>query len=167
MDRAALILRYAAGYEAVTDALAGITDDELDHRPSPAEWTARQIVHHLADSETNSYLRLRMLLATPGYVVQPYDQDGFAAHPLLGYDRPIAVSLAVLEAVRASSLDLLARLDDDDLRRSARHPEHDSPYTLALWLRIYADHPHDHADQIRAARHDHAAAQVRSGALRR
>ena len=115
MDRASLILRYAAGYDAVTNALVDITDAELDHRPAPHEWTAREIVHHLADSETNSYVRLRMLLATPDYVVQPYDQDEFAAHPKLRYDRPIEVSLAVLRAVRASSLDLLEGIDDDDL----------------------------------------------------
>ena len=164
MDRASLILRYAAGYDAVTNALVDISNAELDHRPAPHEWTGREIVHHLADSETNSYVRLRMLLATPDYVVQPYDQDEFAASPLLRYDRPIEVSLAVLRAVRASSLELLEGIDDDDLQRGGSHPEHDAPYTLGLWLQIYADHPHDHADQIRAVRRDHAEAiHLRSG----
>ncbi len=126
MDRPALILRYGAGYDAVENSLVDITDDELDHRPAPHEWTAREIVHHLADSETTSCVRLRMLLATPNYVVQPYDQDEFAAHPKL------------------------------------RYPEHDAPYTVGLWLQIYADHPYDHADQIRAARRHHADASVAS-----
>ena len=162
MDRPALVIRYAAGYDAVANALVDITEDELDHRPAPHEWTAREIVHHLADSETTSYVRLRMLLATPNYVVQPYDQDDFAAHPKLRYDRPTEVSLAVLRAVRTSSLDLLDGIGDDDLQRAGAHPEHDAPYTLGLWLQIYADHPHDHAEQIRAARRHHAEASLAS-----
>ena len=51
MDRQALIERYANGHQAVLDALNGITDAELDARPSPDQWTAREVVHHLAAVE--------------------------------------------------------------------------------------------------------------------
>ncbi len=149
---AAAIDHYAAGVGAVERSLDGITEAELDLRPAPGAWTARENVHHLADSETNSYLRLRHLLSGLEYTVQPYDQDRWVASPALGYDRPIEVSLTVLRAVRASSLDLLQGLSVDDLAIAGRHPEHDGPYSVGLWLELYADHPHQHAEQIARAR---------------
>src|SRR3954453_22532083 len=61
--RRSLIDRYREGPEAVRAALEGAGTHDLDARPAPGEWTAREIVHHLADSETASTIRLRRLLA--------------------------------------------------------------------------------------------------------
>ena len=69
----------------------------------------------------------------------------------LHYDRPIESSVAVVGAVRAASLDLLEHLTADEWNRRGTHTE-SGAYDVATWLRIYADHPRDHADQIRAAR---------------
>jgi len=151
MDNLALIDQYAAGPAAVRAALDGSTATELDTRPAAGAWTAREIVHHLADSETNSYVRLRRMLVDDGTDIQVYDQERWAAEPRLGYDGPIELPLVVLEAVRASSAALLRRLDDGDFARAGHHVEHDT-YSVQRWLEIYADHAHDHADQIRRAR---------------
>ena len=98
-DRATRIERYRTGTRAVLDALADITDAELD-RPAPdGGWTAREVAHHLADSETNGFIRLRRLIAEDDPVIVAYDQDEYARR--IHYDRPIASSLAVLAAVRA------------------------------------------------------------------
>jgi hypothetical protein len=150
MDRADLIARYAEGPAAVAAALDGITDEELDRRPKPGEWTAREIVHHLADSETNSYIRLRRLFAEDGPAIVGYDQDGWAQE--LGYARrPIEQPLAVFNAVRASSSELLASTDAAAFDRAGTHDEHGT-YSVDTWLELYAAHAHDHADQIRQAR---------------
>jgi hypothetical protein len=151
VDRTLLIDRYEAGPREVLDALAGATAAELDRRPAPGAWTAREIVHHLADSETNSYVRLRRMLVEDGATVQAYDPDTWALEPRLGYDRPIEVSLAVVEAVRASSTALLRRLAPEDFGRTGQHAEHEQ-YSVEVWLEVYAAHAHDHADQIRRAR---------------
>ena len=58
-----LIAQYRDGYRAVAEALLKITPEELDGRPGPGKWTAREIVHHLADSEMTAAVRLRRLLA--------------------------------------------------------------------------------------------------------
>ena len=150
MDRAALIATYAEGPAAVAAALDGVTDDELDRRPAPGEWTAREIVHHLADCETNSYIRLRRLFAEDTPVIVGYDQDGWARELHYGR-RPIGPSLAVFEAVRAASTELLAVVDDAAFERAGTHDEHGT-YSVATWLELYAAHAHDHADQIRQAR---------------
>ena len=147
-ERADLIERYRTGVASIEDALAGITDDELDRTP-PGGWSARMVVHHLADSETNAYVRLRKLLAEGDPRIQGYDEAGFAL--VLHYDRPIERSLDVVRAVRASSEELLDRLADADWSRAGTHSE-SGPYGVEDWLRIYADHAPDHADQIRRAR---------------
>jgi len=148
-ERAALIDRYRAGVAEVRAAIAEITDARLDHRPDDGGWSARRVVHHLADSEMTSAIRLRRLLAEDAPEINPYDEERFA--DVLFYDdRPIEASLKAFEAARETSSELLARLADDDWSRTGTHPEH-GPYSVDDWLRLYAAHAHDHADQIRRA----------------
>jgi hypothetical protein len=143
-----------ASYRAATEEVLGLLDslDEaaLDREPGePGGWTPRMVVHHLADSETNAYVRLRRLLAEPsGTVIQGYDEARWAE--VLHYDRPVAGSVAVLRAVRAASAELLDTLAPADLARSGVHTE-SGPYRLADWLVTYTAHPRDHAAQIVAA----------------
>jgi hypothetical protein len=144
-----LIHQYRDGYRAVTAALANVTEAELDKRPAADAWTAREVVHHLADSETTSYLRLRKLLAEDGPVIDAYDEAHYAR--VLHYDRPIDPSLQVLRAVRHSTADLLDALEPHEWERTGVHSD-SGPYAVETWLRIYAAHAHDHADQIRRAR---------------
>jgi hypothetical protein len=148
MDRSRLIEQYEQGADVVEATWASLGEEERDRRPAPGEWTAREICHHLADSETTSYVRLRRLLAEDDPEIVGYDQDRFAR--VLRYDRPVETSLAVLRAVRASSAELLHLLTDDDWRRSGTHTE-DGAYSVDQWLQNYADHAHDHAAQMRAA----------------
>jgi hypothetical protein len=143
-----LIERYRRGVAEVEAALAGATDAELDRRDG-REWSARMVAHHLADSETNSYLRLRKLLAEDSPAIIGYDEAHYAE--VLHYDRPIEASLAVFRAVRASSCELLDRLRPEDLERTGHHSE-SGPYSVRTWLEIYASHAEEHASQIRRAR---------------
>ena len=149
-ERTALIDRFRTGTVDVEDALAGITDEELDRAPAGADdWTARQVAHHLADSEAMAYIRLRRLIAEDEPVIAGYDEPEWARR--LHYDRPIAASLAVLGAVRAASLQLLETLTPDEWQRTGTHSD-SGAYGVGTWLEIYANHAHDHAAQIRAAR---------------
>ena len=149
VERQHLIHQYRDGYRAVAVALANLTDAELDKRPADDAWTAREVVHHLADSETTSYLRLRKLLAEDEPVIEAYDEAHYAR--VLHYDRPIEASLQVVRAVRQSSADLLDALEPHEWERAGVHSG-SGRYNVETWLRIYAVHAHDHADQIRRAR---------------
>ena len=146
--RAALIRTYAEGPDVVEAVVRGLSDAELDRRPSQEEWTAREVVHHLADSETRSTIRLRQLLAEDSPTIEAYDEERYAR--VLWYDRPIGGSLAVLKAVRASNVELLERLTDADFARTGTHTE-SGPYSVDTWLELYAAHAHDHAEQARRA----------------
>lgn len=148
-ERAELIAQYIDGPDAIDQALADITVIEWDRTEAPGEWSPRQVAHHLADSETTSAIRLRRILVEDSPLIQNYDQDEFAR--LLHYDRDPAISLALFRAVRASTAELLHRMTEADWQRSGTHSE-SGPYSADDWLRIYAVHAHDHADQIGRAR---------------
>ena len=147
--RAELIARYKDGYREVAAALEGATDADLDARPGPDRWTAREVVHHLADSEMMSAVRLRLLVAEEHAAIRAYDEKAFARR--LHYDRPIASSLLAFQAARSCTGDLLDRMTDADFAKTGTHPEHGS-YSVDRWLEIYAEHAHKHAGQIRRAR---------------
>jgi hypothetical protein len=152
MDAAArkeLVDQYKDGYRVVTEALEKISDRELDARPAPGKWSAREIVHHLADSEMTSAIRLRRLIAEERPAISGYDEEEFARR--LHYDRPIESSLEAIHAARRSTADLLDRLTETEWKREGTHTE-SGRYTVENWLEIYARHAHNHAEQIRGAR---------------
>uniref|UniRef100_A0A832I173 DinB-like domain-containing protein n=1 Tax=Eiseniibacteriota bacterium TaxID=2212470 RepID=A0A832I173_UNCEI len=145
-DRASLIAKYAAGYDEVVRALRGFPEELIAHHPFPGKWSAREIVHHLADSETISGQRLRRLLSEEYPVIVGYDQDTWAI--LLRYNlRDHRPSLEAFRYARETSLQLLEQMGEDDWQRSGWHTE-SGLYTATTWLRIYAAHAHDHAAQI-------------------
>ena len=109
----------------------------------------RQVIHHLADSEAQSYARLRRLLAEPGTVIQGYDEGLWANNATLGYKtRDITTSLQVLSAVRQASYELLCDVTEEQLDNTCTHTE-SGQYSLRNWLSSYTRHPLDHAEQIR------------------
>ena len=148
-ERHALIQQYEQGYEAIVAALEGITAAEWEAREGPDEWCPREIVHHLADSEMTSAIRLRLLIAQDEPTIIGYDQEAFVRN--LYSDRPVEPSLAAFQAARASTAPILRRLTDEQWQRTGTHSE-SGRYGVEEWLVIYANHAHEHADQIRRAR---------------
>lgn len=147
-DRAALLERYRDGYAAVAAAVAAAGPDRLDVAAGGG-WTARQVVHHLADAELTSGVRLRRLLAEDEPVIAAYDENAYAE--VLRYAaRPVEAALPLIEAVRAATADLLGTLTEEQWARTGTHTEAGA-YGVEEWLRVYAAHPYDHAAQIRAA----------------
>ncbi len=149
-QRGALIERYREGFQAVRAALEGITTDELDARPGPGEFTAREVVHHLADSEMTSAIRLRKLIAEDQPTIEGYDENAFARR-LYYAERPVEPSLDAVRAARATTASLLEHLSEAEWARTGTHTD-SGLYSVETWLEIYAAHAHEHADQIRRAR---------------
>jgi len=145
-ERQQLMAAYNDGYGEVAAALEGFPQDSLTARPIAGKWSAAEIVHHLADSETTSGLRLRRLLVEDHPLIQGYDQDAYAA--ALNYNRrEIAPSLEAFRAARATAAQLFEFMSDDDWQREGTHSESGS-YAAEDWLKIYAAHAHNHAAQI-------------------
>jgi DinB family protein len=149
-ERATLVATYVAGPEVIRASLEDISDAQLDARPSDGGWTPREVVHHTADSEMTSGIRLRRLIAEDNPLIVGYDGDEFARR--LHYaDRPIEPALDAIAAARATTAQILASLTDAEWGRTGTHSE-SGPYGVERWLEIYATHCHEHADQIRHAR---------------
>src|SRR5919204_874047 len=142
--RKKLIDQYKDGYRVVAEALVGATDEELDGRPAPGKWSAREVVHHLADSEMTAAIRARLLVAVDRPQIVGFDQDLFARK--LHYDRPIEASLEAFKSARRATAELLERLTEAEWAREGTHTEH-GRYTLERWLEIYATDAHKHAEQ--------------------
>ncbi|MBZ5589746.1 MAG: DinB family protein [Acidobacteriia bacterium] len=145
-QRAKLIKQYAAGYDEVLRALEGFPAGKLTARPFRGKWTAAEIVHHLADSEMTSAIRLRRLLAEERPVIHGYDQDAFAAR-LRYNERDIVPALEAFRAARTTSVQLLDAMTASDWARQAWHTD-GGAYGPERWLQIYAVHAHNHAAQI-------------------
>ena len=149
-ERKDLIAKYAAGYDEVTNALNGFPSDSLGAHPIPGKWSAREIVHHLGDSESFSAARLRKLLVEDDAVIQGYDQDQYATK-LRYNERDMAPALDAFRLARETTMQLLDLMTEDDWKRGGTHTE-SGPYSTEDWLRIYAAHAHNHAAQIRRLR---------------
>jgi len=145
-ERQSLITQYKVGFDEVSRNLADFPPDSLTAHPIPGKWSAAEIVHHLADSETISAQRLRRLLVEDHPLIQGYDQDQFAAK--LHYnERDIAPALEAFRAARATTAQLIDIMTEADWHREGTHSESGS-YSAEDWLKIYAAHAHNHAAQI-------------------
>ena len=145
-ERQKLIDRYAAGAHEVVKSLEGFAPAGWTAHPIPGKWSAREIVHHLADSESLSGIRLRKLLTEERPILQGYDQDHYAVR-LRYNERDPAPALETFRGVRAATTQLLKELSEEDWARQGWHAE-SGLYTVETWLRIYSDHAHNHAAQI-------------------
>ncbi len=146
-ERSKLIAQYAAGYDEVVRALEGFPAENLGAHPIPGKWSAREIVHHLGDSESTSAIRLRKLLVEDSPTLEGYDQDQFATK-LRYNDRDMQPALEAFRSSRETTVQLLSLMTEDDWKRAGVHTE-SGPYSAEKWLVIYADHAHGHASQIK------------------
>ena len=149
-ERQDLIAKYAAGYDEVINALDGFPADSLGAHPIPGKWSAREIVHHLGDSESFSAGRLRKLLVEDNPVIQGYDHDQFASK-LRYNERDMAPALEAFRLARETTKQVVELMTEDDWKRSGTHTE-SGRYTSEDWLVIYAKHAHNNAAQIRRLR---------------
>ena len=149
MDLKDAVNSYAQATAEFLNVANELTESQLDSSHSGG-WSARQIIHHVADSEAQSYARLRRLIAEPGTQIQGYDEASWGENETLGYkDLPIAQSLEVFKAVRASSLEIIKRLTPTQLDNLCTHSE-SGEYTIKTWLETYISHPLEHAEQIKS-----------------
>jgi hypothetical protein len=130
---------------ALRKEVAGLSEDQLDTRYR--NWTIRQIVHHLADSHVNSYIRFKLALTEELPTIKPYDEGRWAA---LEDARTgdVQAPLALLEGLHAGWVQLLRTLTDEQFSRAFLHPETGQTVSLSAALCSYAWHCRHHTAQI-------------------
>ena len=127
-------------------AVAGLSDAQLDVPYRPGGWTVRQVVHHLADSHINSYVRFRLALTEDEPTIKPYDEKMWAE---LSDARsaPVEPSLNLLEGMHQRWVLLLRSFRPADFTRTIMHPEL-GRVTLEKYVAMYAWHGKHHVAHI-------------------
>jgi hypothetical protein len=130
-------------------AVHNLTDAQLDTPYREGGWTVRQVVHHIADSHANAYIRIKLALTEANPIIKPYDEAAWAE--LSDSRLPVDPSLAIIEGVHAHLVALLESLSDADFERTFQHPER-GPMTIAGNLSLYDWHSRHHLAHITSLR---------------
>ena len=130
-------------------AVDGLSSAQLDTPYRPGGWTVRQVVHHVADSHANGYIRMKLGLTEDTPTIKPYDQDEWAGLPDMGL--PIDVSLAILDGVHSRWATLWRALGPEQFRRAFRHPEI-GIVTVDTHPQLYAWHSRHHVAHVTSLR---------------
>jgi uncharacterized damage-inducible protein DinB len=146
-DRTSCIDRIAAAPAALRAAVAGLTDAQLDTPYRPQGWTVRQVVHHVPDSHMNAYTRFRLALTEPMPTIKPYEEARWAELPD-ARSAPVAISLALLDALHIRWVLLLREMGRDDWSRKLVHPEHGREMSLDELLALYSWHGEHHVAHV-------------------
>jgi DinB superfamily len=146
-DMMGKIQRLPGGLEV---AVKGLNEKQLDTPYREGGWTIRQVVHHLADSHLNGFVRMKLILTEERPTLKPYDQNTWA-QTVDVTQTPILSSLAILKGLHARWSALLESLPEASFQRVAYHPEI-GEVTLDDLLAIHAGHGDSHLAQIAALR---------------
>lgn len=139
-ERRQLLYEYGIAYDDISTALKGLPREMWHWRESPERWNIHEILLHLADSEANSYLRARRIIAEPGSVINAYDENRWATQ--LKYEsQSVEEAMELFKVLRRNTYHLIKDLPEHVWSQSAIHSE-SGPMTLDKWLWIYANHNH-------------------------
>jgi uncharacterized damage-inducible protein DinB len=144
--RAEAISAIAALPRLMRAVVAPMTDAQVDTAYRPGGWTVRQVVHHVADSHINAYIRFRWALTEDVPTLKAYDEQAWAELPDAKTAR-VAISLDLLSALHARWVALLKRMTEDDFARRIVHPE-SGEQPLDRFLQLYAWHGRHHLAHI-------------------
>ncbi len=149
-QRQEIIASIAEAPKRFRDAVAGLSDAQLETSYREGGWTVRQVIHHVADSHMNAYIRTKWALTEAEPTIKPYDEKSWAE--LEDAKRaPLEPSLALLDSLHDRWVRLLRSLTPEQWKRTFRHPEM-GPMTLEKTLALYAWHgPHHiaHVTELR------------------
>lgn len=148
-QRPAMIAAIATLPAELAASVADLSPAQLDTRSSADPWTIRQLVHHVADSHINSFVRTKLMLTEEQPALKAYDQDAWAMLP--DATLPLAASLAILTGIHERWVVLFRSLDEAGWGRSGYHPERGT-ITLDDILTTYVEHGAEHIAQIRRIR---------------
>ena len=142
-------IRYLPNH--LENAVLNLDEHQLQTPYRPEGWTVHQLVHHVADSHMNAYIRFKLGLTEINPVIKPYDEAEWAK---LNDTKnlPINISLTLLFALHTRWVTVLENIKDDEWNRTVFHPEQNKEITLWHLLGMYAWHSLHHTAHITALR---------------
>jgi uncharacterized damage-inducible protein DinB len=152
-QRAKVIDAIAATPKNLVDAVRGLNDKQVDTPYREGGWTVRQVVHHVADSHMNAFIRIKLAMTEAAPLIKTYD-EGEWAKLSDGREGPVDVSLSLLTALHDRWVRLLRSMKPADFSRTMTHPEHGA-ITIDYLLSLYAWHGPHHTAHITNLRKRH------------
>jgi uncharacterized damage-inducible protein DinB len=149
-SRAAAVAAIVATPASLRAAVRGLSDAQLDTPYRPGGWTVRQLVHHVADSHLNAYVRTRLAITEDNPTIKPYDEQRWAELPD-AKAMPAEVSLVLLDALHERWAALLSTFGPAEFSRTLMHPQN-GPMTVDSMIELYAWHGKHHAAHVTALR---------------
>jgi uncharacterized damage-inducible protein DinB len=144
-----LDIRFAA--QSLELAVNNLDEFQLNTAYREGGWTVKQVVHHLADSHMNAFIRCKLAITEDNPTIKPYDQNTWVNTPD-ATNVPINVSITLLHALHIRWHELFKNLNEQDFQRSVMHPEYKRQMTLWFILGLYAWHGKHHTAQIQSLR---------------
>ncbi len=132
-------------------AVKGLSEEQLDVPYREGGWTPRQVVHHVADSHANAYVRLKLALTEDLPKVKSYNEADWAKLADVSVV-PIEMSLGIVDGLHARWVALLRGMTDSDWDRAYIHPEHQKPVSMRAMTALYAWHGRHHTAHIMGLR---------------
>ncbi len=131
--------------------IENLDEEQLDTAYRPGGWTVNQVIHHIADSHMNAYIRLKLALTEESPVIKPYDENLWADLPDV-HTVPVNISITLLHALHRRWGQVLRNLEEADWERTYYHPEHERYVPLWEMTDQYAWHGRHHMEQVRYLR---------------
>ena len=133
--------------EKLSKEVKGLNDAQLDTPYRDGGWTIRQVVHHVADSHTNCYCRIKLILTEDHPTIRPYIEAKWAELPE-AKAAPVEISLNILAAIHKRMLMALRNITIEDLDKLYFHPENKQTNPLKVLIALYAWHSRHHLGHI-------------------
>jgi uncharacterized damage-inducible protein DinB len=150
MEHDGLITDYLAGPQTLRQAVAGMTQEQLDARPIPGKWSTREVVCHIADYEPVYADRMKRVIAENEPAISGGHPDAMAARLAYG-SRDVEEELVLIEVVRKQMGRILRALKPEDFQRRGIHDKR-GPMTLATILERVTGHIPHHAGLVEEKR---------------
>jgi hypothetical protein len=149
-ELADLLERFRRGAELLASSTMGAAGPELDFKPGEAQWSVRQIVCHLADSEAVGVMRLRQIAAEDNPTLRGFNGEEWADR-LDYHKRKVSQAIETFRRLRADNYELLKELPEDAFARTGNHTEA-GVLTLAELVKSNTEHVEEHVQQIKRTR---------------
>ncbi|MGC1105703.1 MAG: bacillithiol transferase BstA [Candidatus Acidiferrales bacterium] len=149
-NRKQLLAQIEEAPKKLRAAVAGLSREQLNTPYRDGGWTVQQVVHHLADSHMNSYVRFKLALTEDEPTIKPYNETSWAE---LSDSKttPVESSLTLMDALHERWLNLLRGMSPADFSRKMKHPERGA-MSLDDTLGLYAWHGRHHVAHITGLR---------------
>ncbi len=133
------------------NAILNLDESQINTPYRPDGWTVKQLVHHVADSHMNAYIRFKLGLTEDNPTIKSYDEGAWANLPDT-HNLPINISLTLLHALHARWMEVIKGIKGDEWNKTVFHPEQKKEITLWHLLGMYSWHGKHHVAHITALR---------------